>query len=104
MRSFLPFWLLTEVDGYKDGMPNLPASAATGLTRSFPLIVHCVLSKLLLRPTDSGPENMAASVRTQKEGRVETEGAAVRCIVHVLLYYSLLVTITSKKWGIKKEG
>ncbi|KAF8413859.1 hypothetical protein HHK36_001853 [Tetracentron sinense] len=35
MRSFLSFRLFTKVDGCKDGMPNLPASTATGLRRSF---------------------------------------------------------------------
>lgn len=34
MWSFFPFWLFTKVDGYKNGMPNMPASTATSLTRS----------------------------------------------------------------------
>lgn len=33
MRPFLPFQLLTKMDGYKDGVPNLPASASTSLKR-----------------------------------------------------------------------
>ena len=31
VRSFLPFAVLTTVDGHQDGVPHLPETAPTGL-------------------------------------------------------------------------
>jgi hypothetical protein len=39
MWSFLSFWLSTKVDGYQDGMPNLPASTTTSIGRLVHLFI-----------------------------------------------------------------
>jgi hypothetical protein len=58
MWSFLSFWLSTKVDGYQDGMPNLPASTTTSLG----ILVHSCLYYIGLIDTaqlvDSGNELM----------------------------------------------
>jgi hypothetical protein len=58
MWSFLSFWLSTKVDGYQDGMSNLPASTTTSLG----ILVHSCLYYLGLIDTaqlvDSGNELM----------------------------------------------
>lgn len=61
MWSFLPFWLLTKMDGYKDGMPDLPPFAAACL-----IIFSCIYIYLqstdISLPPNFGMYNLSKSI------------------------------------------